>query len=74
MLTAVLNLLDRWNLSRAEKLVVLGGPSDRTFQRWRSGVVGPLPIDTVHRLGDLLGIHKALRHLFPDVKRAYQWV
>ena len=74
MLKAVLNLLDRWGLSRAEKLVVLGGPSDRTFQRWRAGDIGPLPTDTVHRLGDLLAIHKALRYMFTDVERAYQWV
>ena len=47
MLKTVLNLLDRWGLSRAEKLVVLGGPSERTFQRWRAGDIGPLPTDTV---------------------------
>lgn len=74
MLRAVLNLLDRWALSKQEKIVLLGAPSERTFQRWRSGEIGSLPNDTVHRLGDLLGIHKALRYMFTDVARAYAWV
>lgn len=74
MLRAVLNLLDKWQLSKQEKLVLLGAPSERTFQRWRAGEIGPLPNDTVHRLGDLLGIHKALRYMFTDLARAYAWV
>lgn len=74
MLRAVLNLLDRWELRREQKLVLLGGPSDRTFQRWRAGEIGLLPKDTTYRLGDLLGIHKALRYMFVDLARAYAWV
>jgi hypothetical protein len=74
MLRAVLNLLEKWELSKEEKLVLLGRPSDRTFQRWRAGEIGSLPNDTVYRLGDLLGIHKALRYMFTDVERTYAWV
>jgi uncharacterized protein (DUF2384 family) len=74
MLRAVLNLLDKWDLRKEEKLVILGGVSDRTFQRWRAGEIGPLPNDTVYRLGDVLGIHKALRYMFADVGRTYGWV
>ena len=74
MLRAVLNLLDRWALSKQEKLALLGAPSERTFQRWRAGEIGSLPNDTMHRLGDLLGIHKALRYMFTDLARAYAWV
>jgi hypothetical protein len=74
MLRAVLNLFDKWGLQTDEKLVLLGGPSERTFQRWRAGQIGPLPNDTIFRLGDLLGIHKALRYMFTDVKRAYAWI
>jgi hypothetical protein len=74
MLRAVLNLFDKWDLQTGEKLVLLGGPSERTFQRWRAGQIGPLPNDTIFRLGDLLGIHKALRYMFADIKRAYAWV
>ncbi len=74
MLRAVLNLLDKWELTKEDRLILLGRPSDRTFQRWRAGEIGPLPNDTVHRLGDLLGIHKALRYMFTEVTRAYAWV
>jgi hypothetical protein len=74
MLRAVLNLFEKWGLQTGEKLVLLGRPSERTFQRWRAGQIGPLPNDTIFRLGDLLGIHKALRYMFTDVKRAYAWI
>jgi hypothetical protein len=74
MLRAVLSLLDKWGLQTDEKLVLLGRPSERTLQRWRAGQMGPLPSDTIFRLGDLLGIHKALRYMFTDVKRAYAWI
>jgi hypothetical protein len=74
MLRAVLNLLDKWDLRREEKRVLLGSPSERTFQRWRAGEIGPLPSDTVFRLGDLLGIHKALRYMFTDIEHVYAWV
>ena len=74
MLRAVLNLLDKWDLRREEKLILLGAPSERTFQRWRAGEIGPLPADTVFRLGDLLGIHKALRYMFTDIAHVYAWV
>jgi hypothetical protein len=74
MLRAVLNLFDKWGLQTDEKLVLLGGPSERMFQRWRAGQIGPLPNDTVFRLSDLLGIHKALRYMFTDIGRAYAWI
>ena len=74
MLRAGLNLLDRWGLRQEEKLVLLGGPSERTFQRWRAGEIVKVPVDTIYRLGDLLGIHKALRYMFADPQGAYGWV
>jgi uncharacterized protein (DUF2384 family) len=74
MLRAVLNLFDKWELGKAERLTLLGGVSDRTWQRWRSGEIGPLSNDTVFRLAELLGIHKALRYMFQEVTRTYGWV
>jgi len=74
MLRAVLNLFDQWGLQTNEKLVLLGGPSERTFQKWRAGQIGPLRNDTIFRLGGLLGIHKALRSMFTDVTRACAWI
>ncbi len=74
MLRAVLKLLDKWALNRDQKRVLLGQPSERTFQRWCAGEIGALPTDTIYRLGDLLGIHKALRYMFTDLARAAAWV
>ncbi len=74
MLRAVLALFDRWGLSVAEARRLLGEPSLRTFQRWKGGAVAAIPHDTAFRLGTLLGIHKALRYMFPDPARGYAWV
>ncbi len=74
MLRAVLALFDRWALSAPEARRLLGEPSLRTYQRWRAGEVAAIPHDTVFRLGALLGIHKALRYMFPTPERGYAWV
>jgi hypothetical protein len=44
MLRAVLSLFDKWEISKADRLTLLGGVSDRTFQRWRAGEIGPLSL------------------------------
>jgi Protein of unknown function (DUF2384) len=74
MLRAVLTLFDRWGLTAVEARRLLGEPSERTYQRWRRGEVAAIPHDTVFRLGALLGIHKALRYMFPSLERGYAWV
>jgi len=74
MLRAVLNLFDKWNLTAAEARRLLGEPSERTYQRWRAGEVAALSLDTVFRLGTLLGIHKALRYMFSNPERGYAWI
>ena len=42
MLRAILTLFDRWQLTARECRVLLGDPSERTYQRWRRGDVGGL--------------------------------
>ena len=74
ILRAVLNLFDKWNLTAAEARRLLGEPSERTYQRWRAGEVAALSLDTVFRLGTLLGIHKALRYMFSNPERGYAWI
>lgn len=74
MIRASFNLFRLWNLSDAEARVLLGQPSSSTFYRWKRGEIGAVPADTVWRLGDLMGIHKALRHLFTEPERGYAWV
>lgn len=74
MLRAAFNLFRLWGVDDKGARVLLGSPSPSTFYRWKRGEIGPLSHDTVWRLGDLMGIHKALRYLFLEPQRAYDWI
>jgi len=74
MIRAVFNLFRHWRLSDAQARVLLGQPSPSTFYRWKRGEIGNVPSDTIWRLGDLMGIHRALHHLFTDPARGYAWI
>jgi hypothetical protein len=74
MLAAAFNIFQRWGLSNEEARILLGSPSSRTFQRWKNREVASVPADTIWRLGDVLGIHKALRYMFATPARGYAWV
>jgi hypothetical protein len=74
MLRAAFNLFRLWHLTDAQARILLGDPSPSTFYRWKRGEIGGVPRDTVWRLGDLMGIHKALRYLFTEPTRGYAWV
>ena len=74
MLRAAFRLFARWGLGGTEARILLGQRSARTFHRWKAGQVADIPHDTAWRLGDLMGIHKALRYLFSDPERGYRWI
>jgi hypothetical protein len=74
MLSAAFNIFERWGMSNDQARTLLGGPSERTFQRWKSKDIASVPVDTIWRLGDILGIHKALRYMFTEPDRGYEWV
>ena len=74
MLKAAFGIFERWRLDNSQARRLLGEPSARTFQRWKAGDASSLPVDTIWRLGDLLGIHKALRYMFTDAERGYSWI
>ena len=74
MLSTAFNIFDRWNLSDNEARILLGSPSPRFFQRWKSKGLVRVPMDTLKRLEDILGVHKALRFMFTDPVRGYDWV
>jgi len=74
MLRAAFNLFKRWQVTDKQARTLLGEPSTSTFYRWKRGEIGAIPHDTVWRLGDLMGIHKALRHMFSQPERGYAWV
>lgn len=73
----VVELLDRWRLSAVDQAILLGlsGNSRSTVARYRRGEPLADSPDLLARAGHLLGIHKALRIIFPhDLDLAYRWV
>ncbi|MAW82223.1 MAG: hypothetical protein CMI63_18455 [Parvularcula sp.] len=74
MARAAVNLFRHWGITDAEACVLLGGVSKRTYARWKDGEIGRLTIDQKTRLSVLMGIHKALRILFTEKARVYEWV
>jgi hypothetical protein len=73
----VVQLLDRWQLSAVDQATLLGlsGNSRSTVARYRRGEPLADSPDLLARAGHLLGIHKALRLIFPhDLQLAYRWV
>jgi hypothetical protein len=73
----VVALLDHWDLAPNDQAVLLGlSPQSRsTIARYRRGEPLADNADLLARAGHLLGIHKALRILFPhDRDLAYRWV
>jgi hypothetical protein len=73
MFRAVLNLFRLWEVSdvQAATLLDLNG---RTFARWKACELGRIGRDGKARLSNLMGIHKALKFLFREPARGYQWV
>ncbi len=74
MMRAVFNLFRLWGVNDTQARVLLGQPSPSTLYRWKRNDIGTIPHDTIWRLGDLMGIHKALRYMFTQPERAYAWV
>jgi hypothetical protein len=73
-LRAFANIAERWGLSVAEQLTLLGIASRSTYFKWRREQAPKLPQDTLERLSYLLGIYKALQILLPDARAADEWV
>jgi hypothetical protein len=73
----VVSLLDRWQLPPNDQAALLGlsAQSRSTVARYRRGEPLADSADLLARAGHLLGIHKALRIVFPhDLDLAYRWV
>src|ERR1700732_476544 len=73
----VASLLEHWQLSPADQAGLLGlsAQSRSTVPRYRRGEPLGDSADLIARAGHLLGIHKALRILFPqDRDLVYRWV
>ena len=73
----VVALLDHWKLAPNDQALLLGlsTQSRSTVARYRRGEPLADSADLLARAGHLLGIHKALRILFPhDRDLVYRWV
>jgi hypothetical protein len=71
-------IAERWGLSEAQRLSILGDPSRSTYHYWlakardRKRVL--LPVDTLLRMSAVLGIHKDLAILFVRQEDESSWL
>lgn len=73
----LMTLFSHWNLTSAESLALLGLSTSnrRALTDYRRGKPLANDRDKLERAGNLLGIHKALRLLFPHNRElAYAWM
>src|SRR5688572_24947564 len=71
----VIALLEHWKLKNEDECNLLGGISSAQLAKLKNGKAFISGRDAVERMGNLLGIHKNLRILYPynrDV--VYSWV
>jgi len=74
LLRGLFGIAGLWGLGNAELRILLGQPSERTFQRWRSGACAGLSFDTIARIGYLAGIFKALQIVYANPQQADAWI
>ena len=71
-------IADRFDLSEAERIAILGDPGRSTYHQWmkkaREHQPLTLPLDTLLRISAILGIYKALTILFEDENQALVWL
>ena len=73
MFRAVLNLFGKWELTDEQAATLLDMPV-RSYRRWKAEGPGRVSRDGRARLSNLMGIHKALRIIFLDPQRGYDWI
>lgn len=71
----VVALFKHWQLKNEEECELLGGISPAQLAKFKKGTAHISGRDTIERVGNLLGIHKNLRILYPYNREiVYQWV
>ena len=73
MLRATITLFAKWGITDEDAAILLDLPV-RTYRRWKAGQPGRMGRDTMARMSNLLGIHSALRSVFADPQRGYDWI
>ena len=70
---ASLKLLRLLRITDEQAATLLDMPV-RTYRRWKAGEAARMGRDLKARLSNLMGIHKALRLIFREPERGYDWV
>jgi hypothetical protein len=73
MFRAVVNLFRLWRVTDEDAAVLIDLPV-RSYRRWKAGEIGRISRDGKARLSNLMGIHKALRLIFVEPQRGYDWI
>lgn len=73
MFRAALNLFGKWGVTDEQAAILTDMPL-RTYRRWKAEGPGRMSRDGLARLSNLMGIHKALRVIFQEPQRGYDWV
>jgi uncharacterized protein (DUF2384 family) len=73
MFRAALNLVRLWRVTDEQAATLLDLPL-RSYRRWKAGEIGRISRDGKARLSNLMGVHKALRLIFREPQRGYDWI
>lgn len=73
MFRATVAMFAKWDITDDQAATLLDVPV-RSYRRWKTGEQGRIDRDGKARLSNLIGIHKALRHMFREPERSYRWI
>jgi hypothetical protein len=73
MFRAATNLFQKWGLTDDQAATLLD-MTVRSYARWKAEGPGRFTRDGRARLSNLMGIHKALRIIFAEPQRGYEWI
>lgn len=73
MFRAAVNLFRLWRVTDEQAATLVDLPL-RSYRRWKAGEAGRISRDGKARLSNLMGIHKALRIIFREPQRGYDWI
>ena len=73
-LQAFFGITNDWKLTAEKQRILLGSPSASTFFKWKKTKDGRLSTDVLDRVSYIMGIHKALRIIFGDIKSVERWI
>ena len=74
-LTAFFNIAEKWELTVAEQMLLLGMESQSTFYKYKNDPASAsVDRDMMERISYVLGIFKDLQILLKDTKSADSWV